>query len=112
MRVETLAQALRLLFERRGAVIKLEAPRDFGGGALRSVNVALHFDERDRALGQFAIRMENRIVTVLPALVDQTFFRPATIFDKAVTIAIAVNVDPVERRLYLRPKRADSRDVI
>ena len=51
--------------------------------------------------------MENGIPAVLPALVGQAVFAFPVIFDKAVAVAVAIFVDPGQRRLDIGPQRAD-----
>src|SRR5438094_4946600 len=81
------------------------------GHQLGSVNVALHFAQRDRSLGRRAVRVENRIVRVLPTLVDKTEFRPASVFHEAVSIDIAVMVNPSECTFDVRPNTLDERAI-
>ena len=61
---------------------------------------------RNRTVG-----MEDRVVGVLPALVDQAILVGAVIFDEAVAIGIARSVDPAQRRFNVGPKLAQRLDV-
>src|SRR6266508_6422105 len=47
--------------------------------------------------------MENCIVRILPALMDETEFGPASILDEAVALDVTVMIDPRERALDVRP---------
>ena len=76
------------------------------GKTLGGIDIALHFDERDRALGEPSVRMKDCILRVLPALVDKALLGRALILDKAVAILIGRSVDPGERRLDMRPEGA------
>ena len=66
--------------------------RAFGG-----VDVALHLGERDRTLGERAVVVEDGIVRILPALIDETVVVLPVVFDEAVMIGIAGAGDPGER---------------
>ena len=89
--------------ERVADCLLAEATRAASGQALRRIDVALHLAERDRPLRYRAIGVKDRVVEVLPALVDQARFVGAVIFDEAVAIGIARPVDPAQRRFDVRP---------
>ena len=55
--------------------------------------------------------MKDRVVGVLPTLVDQAVLVGAMIFDKAVAIGVARSVDPAQRRFDVGPKLAQRLDV-
>ncbi|MFC7612168.1 hypothetical protein [Teichococcus aestuarii] len=50
--------------------------------------------------------MEDGVVAVLPALVQQPVRPLAAVFDEAVPVRVAVPVDPAQRRLDVRPQDA------
>src|SRR5207248_2674585 len=50
-------------------------------------------------------------VRVLPTLVDKTEFRPASVFHEAVSIDIAVMVNPSECTFDVRPNTLDERAI-
>ena len=76
----------------------------FGGVVLGGVDVALHFAERDRALGQRAVVVEHRVVRVLPALAARAAVGRARVLDEAIAVGVAVAIDPGERRVDVRPE--------
>ena len=47
--------------------------------------------------------MENRVVRILPTLMDEAVLRLAAIFDEAVAIQVAIAIDPGERALDVWP---------
>ncbi len=75
------------------------------------IDVALHFAERDRRLGQRTVLVEDRIVRVLPPLLDQTAVRRARVLHEAVAVAIAVAIDPGQSGLDVRPELLDRREI-
>ena len=85
-------------------VAALEAAGDRGGGAPGGVGVGLHLDQRDRAAGERAVGVEDRVVAVLPALVDQAVGVLPAVLDEAVAVAVAVDLDPGQRRLDVGPE--------
>jgi hypothetical protein len=66
---------------------------------LGAVDVTLHLRERDRALRQMPVGVEDGVLRILPALVGETLLGGAVIFDEAVAVGIAGAVDPAERGL-------------
>ena len=72
-------------------------------GTFGSVDVALDLAERDRPLSQRTVSMEDRVKRVFPSLIGKAAVRFAVILDKAVAIAVAVLVDPEQRRLDAGP---------
>ena len=62
----------------------------FGRRQLGSINVALDFAQSDWPFGGCAVRVENRIVRVLPTLMDETEFRLACVFHETVAIDVAI----------------------
>ena len=55
--------------------------------------------------------MEHRGPRILPALVAQAALAPGRVLDEAVAVAIAELVDPAQRRLDVRPERADGVEI-
>ena len=88
-----------------------QSARQASGVALGGEHVALHFAQRDRALGQLAVGVEDRVLRVLPALVAEAALAPGGVLDETVAVAVAVVVDPAQRRLQVRPDRADGLEV-
>src|SRR2546428_6347706 len=57
-----------------------------GHRAQCGIDIALHFDERDRPLGEAAVGMKYRIDAVLPSLVGETGRACGRVIDEAVAI--------------------------
>ena len=74
-------------------------------------HVGLHLAQRDRPRGAGAVGVEDRIVAVLPALIDEALLVGAVVFHEAVAVGVAELVDPGQRRLDVRPDGADRLDV-
>src|ERR1700730_9407764 len=94
-RLEFLLQRLRLAAQPGFEIIFAHAMREFRGMRLGPEHVALHFAKRDRPFGQRATGVENRIIRILPALIDKARRVLPRIFDKAVSIRVAKRVDPL-----------------
>ena len=56
---------------------------------LGGVDVTLDLGQRDRAFGQRAVGVKDRVVGILPALIGEPLFGRAVIFDEAVAVRIA-----------------------
>src|ERR1019366_6168968 len=80
-------------------------------GTPRRVDVGLDFTKGDRSLGRRAIRVEDSVVRVLPALVNETIDRLPGVFDEAVTVSVAVLVYPSKCRLHVGPDGFDESPV-
>src|SRR6266480_5337621 len=100
---ESLAEDFGLLRQITRPCIIAEEFSQSGRRQLCCVNVALHFAQSDWSLGGSAVRVENCVVRVLPALINKPKFRSASIFHKAVAIDVAIMIDPCERPLHVRP---------
>src|SRR5205814_8595366 len=61
----------------------------FGG-----VDVALYLAQRDRAGRDFTVGMKDRVAGIFPALIGEPGGALTLIFDKPVTIRVAVSVYP------------------
>src|SRR3984885_2578410 len=96
-RVERRAQRLRALVERNGALRATYTPSNRGGRTPGAEGVGLNLNERDRPFRQRAVRVEDRIVTVLPTLIGQPLVASTAVLDKAVAVAIAILLEPGER---------------
>ena len=62
----------------------------------------MNLGESDGAACDAAVGMEDGIMAVLPALILQALVGQTAIFDKSVAIAVAMRVDPAERRIDIR----------
>src|SRR3546814_6555513 len=82
--VEAARQHLRLDLELGGVAGLAELPRDLRRRAPRAIDIGLNLDQGDRSASKRAVGVENRIVAVLPALVDQPFRGLAAVFDETV----------------------------
>src|SRR5437879_10772316 len=69
---ESLEEGFGLLRQITRPCIIAEELSQSGRRHLRSVNVALHFAQRDRSLGRSAVRVENCVVRVLPRSEEHT----------------------------------------
>src|SRR5688572_17890013 len=103
MRVERPPQRFSAEIQIARARAIAEPTSDLRRRAPCAVHISLYFDERDWPHGQFAIGVEHGIVAVLPALVREPGVGLPIILDESVVIAIAMRLDPRERRLDIRP---------
>jgi hypothetical protein len=55
--------------------------------------------------------VEDRVITVLPALIDQAVRVPPAIFYEAIPIAVAMVFHPSERSLYIGPQSPQCRQI-
>ncbi len=55
--------------------------------------------------------MEDGIVAVLPGLVDETFVRQPSVFNKTVSISVAVLVYPCQCGLDMRQEPPDGGEI-
>src|ERR1700730_2758167 len=97
-RLEFLLQRFRLAAQPGFEIILAQAMREFRGMRLVPEHIALHFAKRDRPFGQRAIGVKDRIIRILPALIDKAGPGLPRIFDKAVSIGVAERVDPLQSR--------------
>jgi hypothetical protein len=82
--------------------------REPGGPPFGVVDVALDLAGRDRARGDPAVPEQDRVPRVLPALVHQAGLRVARlVLDVAVAVAVAPDVDPLQRGPRVRLELAD-----
>src|SRR6516164_8332452 len=84
-------------------------PRQPRSGAFCPVDVALDLAECDRAFGEAAIRVEDRVVRILPALISKAGGGTAGVLDEAVAIAVAELVDPVDGSRQIGPDGCNER---
>ena len=91
----------------QGIGVAVDRPRSAAPARQAAYSVPLDFAQGDRTHRQRSVLVHHRIVGVLPALVNETGRRATLVLDEAVTIAVAVPVDPAERRLDGRPDRVD-----
>jgi hypothetical protein len=76
-----------------------------------SVNVSLNFTESygSRYIG--SIFMKDRVLCILPTLVNEAVCRSALILDKAIAVLIAELFDLPQRSVYIRPNVSDKRQI-
>src|SRR5579862_4465673 len=108
---KALSQGPRLIRLRACYVVMPENRGQLCASQPRGVYVALHLAECDWPFGQSTVRMEDRIVRVLPALLHQAIRRAPMVLNEAVSVRIAVAVDPLERSLHIGPDRLDEGDI-
>ena len=112
-RVEPIAQVLGLALEPFGQLpVAPDLPRYLGDSPLGVVDVALHLARRDRCGREPAVGEALRIVRVLPRLVVEAALGALLVLDEAVAVAIAVVVDPGQRRQRRRTKAAHEGGVV
>ena len=104
-------QLLRLRLQLRREIVLGEDVRDPRCMRLRGERIGLNLAQCDRPLGQSAIRVEDQIIGILPALVGEAVLAFPRIFDEPVAVPIAIFVDPAQRRPDVRPDRPDCIDV-
>src|SRR6266446_621879 len=102
--VERLLQLLGLVLELGGErVVVPDLARQACAAAARVVGVALQLAGRARQLRERPVRELDRIPRVLPALILEPALGVATlVLDVAVTVAIAVFIDPRQRGTSVR----------
>src|SRR5207302_10957386 len=97
--IEALTQGRRVAFQPAG---QLRVVPDITGQASRPdasvVRVALDLAGCDRPLRHRAVLEKDRIPGVLPALIGQAFLRARLVLEVAVPIAVAVTLDPLDRK--------------
>ena len=95
------------------AIVELaQAMREFRRMRLGREHIALHFAKRDRPFGQRAIGVEDRIVANPSSLDWRGPSRFAAHIRQSRRRPLSPNVvDPVQRRLDVRPDRRDRFDV-
>ena len=69
--LELLLEVLGLVQELGGALPVSEHGRQLRGFLLGGIDVGLHFAQCDRSLCERSIDVEDRVVRVLPSLIDQ-----------------------------------------
>src|ERR1700761_308570 len=79
--------------------------RDCADSTFRSVDVSLYFAESDRALGETSIGVKDRVMRILPTLLNQAIRRETCILHESITISVAKVVDPVDGRSNIAPDR-------
>src|SRR6266576_1133868 len=108
---ESSEQSFRLFRQVACLCIVTEELSQFGRRQLGSVKVALHFAQSDWSFGRRTVGVENRIMRVLPTLMDETEFRLASVFHETVAIDVAIMIDPCKRALDVRPNRLNERAI-
>src|SRR5919197_955134 len=81
----------------RASLVAREGAVEARHAAPRVHGVALHLDERNGRVGGSPRGERHAVVAVLPALVAQPLLRAPLVFDEAVTVAVAVALDPAQR---------------
>src|SRR5262249_24599831 len=80
-----------------------EFPGEAGTATLRVIDIALDFAGRDRLGSQRSIRKRNGVPRVFPTLIlESGLFVPALVLYVAVTVPIAIAIDPAQCRPGLR----------
>ena len=108
--LEALAQPARALAERARALALAEDLGDVGGCQQGGVLVALRLRQRDGRFGEVTGSVHDRVVRVLPALVDQAARRASRVGEVAV-VGVGRGQHPSEDALGRRPQLAQERVV-
>ena len=73
--------------------LRVAAPvAERGHGTKRGVGVALHLNNRDRPMRERAVGMEDGVVAVFPALIDETVTGARAIADEPIAIVCLLAV--------------------
>jgi hypothetical protein len=102
--LEALGQEQRCGFELRRLLDQSQAPGAARRQPLAGKDISLNLRQRDVALGELSIGMEDRVEGILPALVGKPLLGGALVFDETVLVGIAGPVDPLQRRFDRRPQ--------
>src|SRR5271154_1159244 len=79
---------------------------DLGDAALGGVYIGLHLAESDGSFYQPAVVVEDRILRILPALLEQAGLRLSRILDEAIAIDIPEVIDPIKSCANVGPDAA------
>ncbi len=109
--VKRVAQGFGLRFEPLGEFDFLECARNHRCRTLCGVDISLHFAQGDGRIGHAAVGVKDGIVRVLPALLHETFGRALLVFDKAILIAVAIDIHPFDGTLDIRPNFLQEREI-
>src|SRR5207248_10354305 len=88
-------------------IVKAEIRRCRRNAESSCINVRLDLTECDRALCQCPVTVKYRVLGILPPLLKQSSGGLPSVLDKAVTIDVAVKVDPVKCGQDVVPNRPD-----
>src|ERR1019366_10210196 len=77
-----------------------------GNSLLGCIDIRLHFAQRNRTDRQISVAVEDRIVRILPSLLNQTVVGLPRILYKAIAVLVAVAIDPLQRSQDVRPDLA------
>ena len=102
VRLEPLAQPARPLAQRHGPLAEPEDGGQRRRRIQRGVEISLRLSQRDGRLREVPGGVHDRVLRVLPALVDQAAFCLALVFDEAVAVLVARLLDPAQRGLGRR----------
>src|SRR6267142_6630678 len=98
--LEALLEAARSVGERTFSHVVPEHLRQLGSGHERGMGVTLDLAQRNGSFGKPAVRVEHRVMRILPALLNQSVRRAALILDESVLVCIAVALQPLDCRHY------------
>src|ERR687896_2020957 len=90
--------------QRNGTLVVAQHVGKLGRSPQRGMDVALDLAGRDRTSRQLAVRVEDRVPGVLPALLVEAERRATLVLDEAVTIEIGGSLDPGQRPFDMRPQ--------
>ncbi len=75
------------------------------------IDIGLNLNQSDRTFRQGPVFVENGVLAVFPALIDEPLVVLPRIFDETIAVAIAIAFDPFERRADMRPQLTDGLEV-
>ena len=103
------AQLVGLSVEPLGELsVAPDLPGELRQPPLRVVDVALGLDRRDRRVRERPVGVALRVPGVLPGLVGEAGLAAPLVLDEAVAVAVAVLVDPGERRSAALERRTSA----
>src|ERR687896_1602102 len=89
--------------QRNGTLVVAQHVGKLGRSPQRGMDVALDLAGRDRTSRQLAVRVEDRVPGVLPALLIEAERRAALVLDEAIAIEIGGAPPPRPRPPRRRP---------
>ena len=109
--IKVLAETLGPFAREHCLLVKTEGVGKFRRRLQGSIHVSLHLTKSHGSDDFGSVLMKDRIVAILPALMNQPVGRLALILDKPVAVPISRLFDPADRRVYVWPDIFDQAQV-